>query len=307
MASSCPQCSRPVDVAARFCTGCGSSLSPSTGTTPAAGPSSLPVPSSAAISTAWQPTGSAQGPTFAPASSVPTQPTLTISTSSTFDPSSIRLAHGEVIKRTYPVGRSHRPLGWIEGQLVVTDARILYRAHAKSLLGASTNCREIQIADVRGLGLVTRKGMSPLSFLTLTAGFLIWSAIIYWLNNTASMYTGGGVHWWAALLFLLVIVLTAAFAALRLRATEVVLVVYARDVSASPIALSGALGNQSHGLLAMLMAMISGPPLRLMEWLGIMDAADASDSADLDETQTLYDEFGALILDLQNRGVMGAP
>jgi len=220
----------------------------------------------------------------------------------------VRLAPGEVLKRVFPVARVQKAAGSIEGQLAVTDSRILYRAKARNWLGESTNYREVQVSDVSGLAMVARRGLTPLSLLTLVLGLILgWIAIgFYTMVRAASNPFGaadssGG----SFLLYLLLIAVTIAIGVVRYKSTEVVLVVFARSIEASPIALSGSVGRQQAGFLAMTTAALGGPLFALARALGFFDASDASDSVEPASAEAIYDELGALILDLQSRGVMG--
>ena len=225
----------------------------------------------------------------------------------------IRLAHGEIVKRVFDIAGVSRGLGTLTGQLVVTDSRVLYRARAKHKLGESRNNREIQVADVNGVGMVTRRGFTLLSFLTLVIGtVLFWVFLPLVLSLLSSLLVLSGNYRAAQTLGdldvffrLLILVVAALIAWLRWKSTEVYFQVYCRSVEASPIGLSGEFGRQQPGALAMLVAVIGNPVARPLRWLGFMDATEASDEASPESVHAMYEEFGALILDLQNRGVLG--
>lgn len=218
----------------------------------------------------------------------------------------VRLAPGEVLKRVFPIATARKAFGSMEAQLAVTDSRLLYRAKAKNRLSESTNFREVQLADVSGLAMVNRRGMTPLSLLTLVVGFFVGWFLISLLEAAIAMATfGAGGSGLTALLFLLLIAGTIAIAVVRFRSSDVALVVYARGIEASPIALSGSIGRQQPGLLALGTAVVGGPLLSLVRAMGFFDASDASDSVEPAAAELLYDELGQLILDLQSRGVMG--
>ncbi len=228
-----------------------------------------------------------------------------------FDPASLVLAHGEVVKRVHEVGRLRRAAGWLQGTIVVTDARIIYRAKAKNFLNSSTINREIQLADVNGVALSIHKGITPHGLVGWLVGSLIGFFVVSSIVGAATMVNSfgygsrGGVPWWGVLLYLLFFVVVIWMAVVRFRATSVVLVIYSRNVEASPIALSGQVGSFG-GLGNILLAFLGAPLLAALEFLGVYDAAEAADAADLEATQALYEDLGALILDLQSRGVLGA-
>ena len=223
----------------------------------------------------------------------------------------VRLAHGEMVKKTFDIGGVTRGFGQLRGELIVTDARVIYRAHAKNLFGESRNCRELQIQDVNGVALITRRGLTPLSLLSIVLGLLIGLLLIPLLEGLLTLLLGSflyrmgvydlsGLGMLAFMIFVTIAVVTIA---MRARSTEVVFALFARSVEASPIGLAGANGRQTPGVMAITVGIFGRPLLGLLRWLGVQDASDASDSADLGRTQQMYDEIGALILDIQNRGV----
>ena len=225
--------------------------------------------------------------------------------------STVQLAHGEVIKKTFDIGGVTKGMGWLKGELIVTDARVIYRAHAKNTFGESRNCRELQIQDVNGVALITRRGLTPLSLLSILLGLLLGLLLIPILQWLLTMVLGtflyrmgvydlGGL---GILAFMIFVTIAAVMITIRARSTEVVFALFARSVEASPIGLAGANGRQNPGVMAITVASFGRPMLGLLRWLGVMDASDASDSADLAQTQQMYDEIGALILDIQSRGV----
>ncbi len=291
--TSCTNCAAPLNPGARFCIACGQPVTSQ--------PINVP-PVTPALAWAPQPVAQ-QTPPATPVGSAPA-PFADVESAL-----GVRLAPGEVLKRVFPVARLKRSVGWIEGQLAVTDSRLLYRAKAKNWFSESTNYREVQIPDVSGMAMVTRRGLTPLSLLTLVAGFVIgWVAI--WLLGTfistiTNPFGNSGPSGWTILLYLLLIVVTVIIGIVRYRSTEVALVVFARGIEASPIALSGSMGRQQAGFLAMSTAIMGGPLLSLAQALGFFDASDASDSVEPASAEAMYDELGALILDLQSRGVMG--
>ena len=222
----------------------------------------------------------------------------------------VALAHGEVVKRVYVLGRVQRSLGWVQGTLVVTDVRVLYRAEAVNRVSRSTLNKEIHLKDVKGVGLATRKGMSA-------AGLGVWlfgSFISFWLV----LFVGGGLSVfsslgsgystgpsWGWLLFLLLIwaVVVGGIYYLRRKASLVVLSVFSSDIEASPIAVTGSVGKSGgHGFLAL----FASPLILLLERFGIIGAEAAADNADLDSMRAVYAELGAVIMDLQSRGALGA-
>lgn len=318
--TSCTNCSAPLAPDVRFCIDCGQPVAAQSIT-----PWSLDVPSVDA-QPAWAPQPVAQpssgmpppppipqttvAPPPPPGPSLPTwnSPASTVSADAEAE-LGVRLAPGEVLKKVFPVVRVKKSMGWIEGQIAVTDSRLLYRAKAKNRLNESTNYREVQISDVSGMAMVTNRGLTPLSLLTLVVGFVIgWLAVSLLDRGISAASNPFGPSETSPLgfvLYLLLIIVTVIVGVVRFRSTEVALVVYARGIEASPIALSGSSGRQQAGFLAMGVGAIGGPLLAWAQALGLFDAADASDSVEPASAEAIYDELGALILDLQSRGVMG--
>lgn len=222
----------------------------------------------------------------------------------------ISLAHGEVVKRVYELGRVERVWGAVQGTLIITDIRVLYRAEAKNVLNSSSLNREIHLKDVRGIGLATRRGMSAAglgvwllgSFITflvaLFAGLLLAAAsgYSYGYGGSSQSYT------WLVLFLLIWLVFCITVLVLRRRASVVLLMIYASDVENSPISVSGAVG-QSGGQNAL--ALFAAPLILILQRLGVIEADAAADAADLNSVKAVYAEIGAVILDLQSRGSLG--
>ena len=195
----------------------------------------------------------------------------------------------------------------------MTDARVLYHAEANNKLNASTLNREIHLKDVRGVGLATRRGISAAGLgAWLLGGFLSFIAVLFvgGLLSVASSNVGYGYGtssgvsgWLVLLLFLIWITICIVIFVLRHKASVVVLSIFSTDVDDSPISVTGVVGNSGgHGFLAM----FASPLILLLERLGIIEAGAAAESADIDSVRQVYAELGAVILDLQSRGSLGA-
>lgn len=211
--------------------------------------------------------------------------------------------------KTYPISGVTKGFGSLRGELTLTDVRVIYSAHAKNVFGESRNCRELQIADINGATLITRRGLTPLSFLTIIASLIVGLILVSFLKNFLVLLTyrpgASNVDSTTFVIYLIFIAIAALLIYIRAKSTEVVFALFARNVAASPISLSGSSGRQDSGIMAIGVAIVGRPLLAAMERLGILDADDASDTADITETQRMYDEIGATILDIQNRGVLG--
>lgn len=331
---NCERCSAPMPASMKFCVSCGQPR------VTASAPSSFPTPSSFSppssfptlpVQTPSVQTPSVQTPpvppqpqtpqvqtqpippqqpayaTVPPSPSIPPMPAAT--TGVQLPSSQIRLAPGEVVMKTFPISGITKGLGSLRGELTLTDVRVIYSAHAKNTFGESRTCLELQIADVNGAALMTRRGLTPLSFLTIVISLILGLVFVGFLKNFVSVLTyragAGFADFVTFLLYFLFIAIAVVLIYIRAKSTEVVFALFARSVDVSPIRLSGAVGRQDEGFLAITVAAFGRPVLAVMEHLGILDADDAGDAADLAETQRMYDEIGALILDIQNRGVLG--
>lgn len=200
------------------------------------------------------------------------------------------LAPGETVRREWLLSRMKR-LGWVDSSLVVTDSRVIYRARAKSFIGFSSNTREVQVADVNGAVLETRRGLTPLSLIILTLAFFTCMAwILVWGIYLAIV---------AAVMFFLLVGIMVLVVALLYRSKELIFVVCSRNSDSSPIELIGSNRERALGALTNLMTAVFRPTLWFMEWLGLVDASAAMDQADPAATQAMYNEFNALILELQ--------
>lgn len=310
--ATCSGCGSPMLQTDRFCTSCGRPAAAQTAAADTHGAMSPQTPANS-----WMtPRSAFSGDSFsyagAPVAAAPTQGNQHTPPGQA---TTVSLAHGEVIKRVHEVGRIQRGSGWLEGTLVITDARILYHARAKNFLNESTINREIQLADVRGIALSIRKGMSPMGLVSLIIMAIIgWMVITFvgGLLTLGSAISSFGMRsssspfdWFApvALTMMLGVIVWMGF--MRARATEVILVIYSKDIDASPISFSGQVGN-STGAVGFLLGLLASPLVTVLEWFGVFDAADAAQAADLERTRSLYHDLGALILDLQKREVLGA-
>lgn len=301
---TCSLCGAQMAPTDRFCTTCGGvgGIYQPAGV---AGPSySPPITSTAPLSTPTAaPSAQTPGIDFTPTNAP--APALT-------DPQRVMLAHGEEVKRIHEIGRIQRGSGWLEGTLVITDVRILFHARAKNFLNQSTVNREIYLADVRGVGLTVRKGMHPLALVALILGTLIGLMVASSVGAVISLgaalssfgssrSTSSPLSLAPLILSMIVLVLAAGWGYQRSKATAVGLDIFSHDVDASPISFSGQVGR-SFGLGAMILGVLGAPLLIVLEWLGVYDASDAALAADLERTRALYNEIGALILDLQRVG-----
>ncbi len=229
----------------------------------------------------------------------------------TGDLGGVALAHGEVVKRVYQLGRLERALGWVQGTLIVTDARVLYQAEASNKLSRSTLNQEIPLADVKGLGLVARTGMSAAgfgawllgSFIGLVVASILGPMIATFFALMSGSFGRNASTGWTVFLLVVVVALSITTFVLRRRASFIELAVFSADIDTSPIRVSGAIGTSGgRGFIAL----FALPLIMLLELMGLVDAGAAADNADVDSIRAMYAELGAVILDLQSRGTLGA-
>ena len=219
----------------------------------------------------------------------------------------VQLAHGEVVKRIYELGRIERSWGWVQGTLVVTDVRVLYRAEAQNSLNSSTLNKEIHLKDVKGVGLATRRGMSAAGLgAWLLGSFLSFWAVLFLANTVSAMMSfagSGGSGGWLVFLLLIWGGICGTILVLRRRASVVVLSVFSSDIESSPISVTGVVGRSGGDGF---MATLASPLTLILEGLGVIEAGAAAENADLASMQQVYAELGAVIMDLQSRATLGA-
>lgn len=297
----CRNCGSQVPEENAFCTACGA---PTTFRPPveAVQSPSGPAPRLAAASNATYPAQSVGVPSRV--SGIGAAPT------GSSGMGGVELAHGELVKRVYELGRVQRTLGWVQGTLVVTDTRILYRAEAVNRVSRSTVNTEIQLRDVKGVGLLARRGMSAAGLGAWMLGSFVSFFVVLFLGGGLSVlsslgsdYGEGANYGWLLLFFLIWAIVVITTFVLRRRAAFVVLSVFSSDIEGSPIAVTGSVGKGGgHGIFALL----ASPLILILQRLGVIDADAAADNADLDSIRAVYAELGAVILDLQTRGALGA-
>lgn len=215
------------------------------------------------------------------------------------DTNGIRLSHGEVVKGVFEIANIHKRLGWLEARLIVTDSRVMYQASARNFLNRSVVNREVHLDEINGLGVTTIKGQSPAGFVASAGAVLL--SLLGLIPAGIEVVQGYGyvpVVWlgWA-----LVWALIAAVTYFGMRGTRLTFLVYSGDTSNSPIGLASSTG---FGLLGGFISLITMPFAKILELMGVTEAGAASTNASLEETLELYHSVGALILDLQNRGVL---
>ena len=195
-----------------------------------------------------------------------------------------RLLESEVVKAVYPLTRVQRRAGTLVAHLFVTDARVVYRAEAKNRFNASTVSQEIQLGDICGFSVTRRTGLPLMGAVAAVA--LALSAIPMLLS--------------VVLIPLLIIGILVIFAFKRF--SEFTFVIQARQMGAAPIVLSN---SGLSGWLADMVSFATYPFKWILARFGILDAAEAF-GPPTPEARQMFEEIGALVMDLQGRGVLGA-
>ncbi len=220
-----------------------------------------------------------------------------------FDARSFPLVAGEEIQIIHEVGHAVRGSSWIEGTLVITDARLFYRARAKNFLNQSITSREIHLKDVTGVAVALRRGMSLGSFVGIVIGGIL---ALFFAYSTGKAFEFSSTTFgaqepvkWSFFFTMPTLMVLVAWAWLLSRSQSLVVAVLSRDNDASPVSFFGSSGaGGEEGFLTAIVRRILGPLLHLF---GLFDASDAASVADLERAQRFADELGAQILELQRR------
>lgn len=240
-----------------------------------------PAPSPAQqVTPVATPTDTAQPATWTPPSAPTASPTREVK--------GVRLAHGEVVKGVFDLTHRRRPLGSIEGKVIVTDARVIYRSEAQSLGSRSMVSQEVALADINGMTVATSRGISPVGVAALS--FLGVLALVFLLIN------------WG--FWVIVCVLLAIVVGIGSINNELAFLISARQGNTSPIALESGVRRASTSTIVGIGRTIISPATKILGALGVLDASATVTSAGFDEVSAMYADIGALILDLQTRGTL---
>jgi hypothetical protein len=205
--------------------------------------------------------------------------------------SQLRLASGEVIKRAIPVTSRRGPAGGGAAQLFVTDARIIYVAQTKNWLNQYLRIEDIQLQDVNGVNIELRRGLGIFGASMLVILTLYAAAALLLLHSPQ--------------VFLFTAVPAVIIAVVGLRRAGVFLTISARQSGSSTMVIGVAndIGRTS-GLIFLLKLWLTWPVAWIFPLLGVMDAIDVVNNRPTREAVTLFQELGALVLELQRTGVL---
>lgn len=202
-----------------------------------------------------------------------------------------QLAQGEVVKRDVTLTSAKGLLGRIESRIVITDARVIYVSYAKNKLGSSRAGSEIQLNDVGTISHYTSRGIS--GFALVMVPLLILFALFSLLTSLALG------------LFLLIVAAIVIIAGRNSK--SLTFEVATRAQGGVAISMAHQSGGPIRNVIIGVLSIGIAPIVRLIfPRLGIMDALSAASVNSTDEANELLLEIGAIVLDLQSRGSLGA-
>ncbi len=219
-----------------------------------------------------------------------------------------RLLRDEKVLAMYPVARVRRPLGQLASYLFVTDSRLVYSAEAKTIVSTSAFTNEYHIDTIKGLSVGRHKGLSGLGAAALFGSIANFVFLIVITGILASLDDAGpfavltGILAFGALI-------VGAINALVFRATTSSISVFGPE---KETAVSAQLENDlipksliTLGLFAVFgpLAGIANIIHRIAMAFGLLTAGDAPNYSDINNADRISYEAGALIHDIQARGI----
>lgn len=281
---TCSSCGQSLAVDERFCGSCGSAVVERTSSfAPPAAPFAAPVAEPAATQLTYPAPGGVMSQRLTQQGAMKT------------GVEQVQLAAGEKLMATYAINRVHRPLGWLESYIVVTDSRVIHRAQASNKFNRSAVNTELQIAQVTGVHLDARRGLTPLGAAIMVA-----------------VGTFGLLMSLAQPLMLLLVLLALGLIWFLGRQSQLELIICGGAMTgAIKVGVEHAEG--AAGIIKNLVAFVLSPLVVVMRLLGLQDAKDVSlagldvtgeNRRALDQAVRMYDEIGALILEIRSHGVL---
>jgi len=206
-------------------------------------------------------------------------------------PVALRLAQGEVKKRDVTLTSAKGPFGRVSSRIVITDARVIYLAEAKNKLGSSRHASEIQLNDVGAITHYVNRGLS--GFALVAVPLLVLIGLIALLVNPA--------------LSLFLFLVAAIVFVIGRKAKTVTFDISSRSQGGVAISMAHQSGGPIRSAIVGVFSIFFAPIVRVIfPRLGIMDALSAPSVDSTDEAGELFLEIGAVVLDLQSRGSLGA-
>jgi len=220
-----------------------------------------------------------------------------------------RLLRDEKVLAMYPVARIRRPLGQLASYLFVTDSRLVYSAEAKTIVSTSAFTNEYHIDTIKGLSVGRHKGLSGLGAAALFGSVANFLFLIIVTVILASICDGAGAF--AVLTGILAFgaLIVGVINALVFRATTSSISVFGPE---KETAVSAQLENDlipkslvTLGLFAVFgpLAGIANIIHRIAMAFGLLTAGDAPNYSDINNADRISYEAGALIHDIQARGI----
>jgi hypothetical protein len=180
-----------------------------------------------------------------------------------------------------------------EGTLYVTDARVVFfaRAEGRGTQRASLLVQQTRMKDITGVAAFVSRRIS-----LILAGLTVLAALI-----TIGTLLNGDLLRAVFFLVLTAAGVTAILAGAAQRGRAGVRI-YSRDTGASPIHFGGGFANQ-RGVMEALISFFLFP---LLVFVRAQSAFDVLLGRPGDDSERIIAELGALILDLQTRGILAA-
>jgi len=202
----------------------------------------------------------------------------------------LRLANGEVVKKAVPVTSRRGPMGGGAAQLIITDARILFVAHTRNSLNRELRVQDIQLQDVNGVSLAVRSGLGV---------FGACFVLIFSLYALGALLISHSVP-----IFLLFAIATVIIAVIGSRRAGVFLLISARHAGSSPVVVGAPYDTSRGTIVELLKLWLTWPVKWIFPLLGVLDTTALLDSRPSPQAVALFQELGALILELQGKGVL---
>ncbi len=207
----------------------------------------------------------------------------------------LQLVDDEVVIRSWPVTRPHT-MGQAEGNLHLTDARIVFTGRMRSLFGRANYVQEVHLQDVSGINAVVQRGPGVFG-----AAFLVaWSLITFFsflamLAATAAGAGGAGFIW-----FLLSCGVLALGIWYALNVGTVGFVVRTRSVGTAAMGFVVSSPSAS-GYLSILRGFVA-PVGAILARLGVISPLELLWTGPTPEVEQVMAELGAAILRVQAQG-----
>jgi len=175
--------------------------------------------------------------------------------------------------------------------MVITDSRVIYIAEAKNKFGSSRTASEIQLNDVGSISHYVNRGLSGFSLVVVP--LLVLLGLVSLLID---LTTG-----------VLLLAIAAVVIIAGRKSKSATFEVTSRSQGGVAISLAHQSGGPIRNAIVGILSIGIAPIVRLLfPRLGMMDALSAASVNSTDEADEFFLEIGAVVLDLQSRGSLGA-